>query len=61
MYKRQICESGGVNAASTAEAAETLAAQYLAESGADDVAGLLALPVGFWLGNRLHELSLIHI
>lgn len=45
LFRRAICESGGVNAASTAEAAETLAAQYLAESGADDVAGLLALPV----------------
>ncbi|MEZ5373945.1 MAG: carboxylesterase/lipase family protein [Microthrixaceae bacterium] len=45
LFHRAICESGGVNAASDPEAADTLAAQYLADSGVADVAGLQALSV----------------
>lgn len=45
LFRRAILQSGGVNAASTPDAAQTLAAQYLAESGVDDVAGLVALPL----------------
>ncbi|MBP6133753.1 carboxylesterase/lipase family protein [Candidatus Microthrix sp.] len=50
LFHRAICESGGVNAASDPDAAHTLAAQYLAGSGVDDVAGLVALSVEELLG-----------
>ncbi|MEZ5383341.1 MAG: carboxylesterase/lipase family protein [Microthrixaceae bacterium] len=45
LFRRAICESGGTNAASTPDAAQHLATQYLDAASVGDVESLLALSV----------------